>query len=237
MKFFLFILLIFIVKIESYYLSCKSRYCLNNSTCIDNGYNKTKCECNLAYNGTRCQYCLCFSNNKTCSISGDIICNTLDSSYDFWKYNLFLFLFLLVFFSLCFCCFCCSICCICGKYFVEFCAICCFCGKYFVEFLEFLFEYLNVTFEIIRDIFKSIWCSNQRVSPTPTNQIQNNSINIFILNNNNNNESPKCIICFESLKNERAKTISCGHTFHENCIDNWFNVNPTNPSCPLRCKL
>jgi len=173
MKFFLFILLFFIVKIESYYLSCKSRYCLNNSTCIDNGYNKTKCECNLAYNGTRCQYCLCFSNNKTCSISGDIICNTLDSSYDFWKYNLFLFL----------------------------------------------------------------WCSNQRVSPTPTNQIQNNSINIFILNNNNNNESPKCIICFESLKNERAKTISCGHTFHENCIDNWFNVNPTNPSCPLRCKL
>ncbi len=66
MKSFLFILLIFIVKIESDHLGCESNYCLNNSTCIDNGYNKTKCECNLAYNGTRCQYCLCFSNiNKS----------------------------------------------------------------------------------------------------------------------------------------------------------------------------
>jgi hypothetical protein len=216
MKFFLFILLIFIVKIESYYLSCKSRYCLNNSTCIDNGYNKTKCECNLAYNGTRCQYCLCFSNNKTCSISGDIICNTLDSSLSFWDYNLG-WIIVVAFLS---------------------CAICCC----FVEFLKILFKclfgYLNVTFEIIRDIFKSICCSNQPESPTPTNQIQNNSINIIILNNNNNNnndESPKCIICFEGLKNERAKTISCGHTFHENCINNWFNMNPTNPSCPYRC--
>ncbi len=171
MKFFLFILLIFIVKIESYYLSCKSRYCLNNSTCIDNGYNKTKCECNLAYNGTRCQYCLCFSNNKTCSISGDIICNTLDSSLSFWDYNLGWILAVLLFCSGCLCILCC--------------AICMFCGKYFVKFLKFLFECLNVTFdiicyifEIICDIFKSICCSNQPESPTPTNQIQNNSINI-----------------------------------------------------------
>ena len=86
----------------------------------DNGYVQSICECNLSYNGTACEYCLCFSNNKTCSISGDIICNTHDSSLGFWYYNLAWFLKLLVFCSGCLCILCCAFFCFCWKYFVEF---------------------------------------------------------------------------------------------------------------------
>ena len=53
---------------------------------------------------------------------------------------------------------------------------------------------------------------------------------------NNDDDLPICAICLTSLKNETVKTISCGHTFHQHCIDDWFKENPNNPSCPFRCK-
>jgi hypothetical protein len=58
-------------------------------------------------------------------------------------------------------------------------------------------------------------------------------------------ESPLCAICLSGLRNKTVKTISCGHTFHEICIDEWFKVKQNMeqkyenmiPSCPFKCNL
>ena len=41
-----------------------------------------------------------------------------------------------------------------------------------------------------------------------------------------------CIICFcEYKKNESIKILSCGHVYHENCINKWFLRSYTCPIC------
>ena len=42
-----------------------------------------------------------------------------------------------------------------------------------------------------------------------------------------------CPICLGSLKEKETHTINCNHTFHTDCIMNWFRVS--NGSCPC-CK-
>ena len=39
-----------------------------------------------------------------------------------------------------------------------------------------------------------------------------------------------CPICLGSLKEKETHTINCNHTFHTDCIMNWFRVS--NGSCP-----
>jgi len=42
-----------------------------------------------------------------------------------------------------------------------------------------------------------------------------------------------CIICWEvfSFKNMRLKTLTCGHTYHHDCLNTWFTYNQTCPYC------
>ncbi len=78
------------------------------------------------------------------------------------------------------------------------------------------------------------------------NEIPNNPIcpfrcnrepNIERLNSTNiSDDSPSCVICYRSLNSTQSvKSIYCGHTFHDECIENWFNERPSNPICPFRC--
>ena len=44
----------------------------------------------------------------------------------------------------------------------------------------------------------------------------------------------KCTICHEPIKESDATAeLSCRHQFHQECIDEWFDHNPDNPTCPL----
>jgi hypothetical protein len=40
----------------------------------------------------------------------------------------------------------------------------------------------------------------------------------------------ECAICLDSM-NAQTLTISCGHTYHSNCLLNWFEYNMTCPVC------
>lgn len=43
-----------------------------------------------------------------------------------------------------------------------------------------------------------------------------------------------CPICFELIDdnvNLRVRTLSCGHIFHNQCLEEWLNNNNTCPSC------
>ena len=40
----------------------------------------------------------------------------------------------------------------------------------------------------------------------------------------------ECAICLDSM-NSQTLTISCGHTYHSNCLLNWFEYNMTCPVC------
>ena len=40
----------------------------------------------------------------------------------------------------------------------------------------------------------------------------------------------ECAICLEPI-NSQTLTISCGHTYHSNCLLNWFEYNMTCPVC------
>ena len=41
----------------------------------------------------------------------------------------------------------------------------------------------------------------------------------------------KCSICLDKIKSKDVKTTSCKHSFHEECIDKWFQLNYTCPYC------
>jgi hypothetical protein len=54
--------------------------------------------------------------------------------------------------------------------------------------------------------------------------------NSTILNNKNINEF--CIICQDDIKIEEIiRKIKCSHSYHINCIDNWFIENKKCPMC------
>ena len=42
---------------------------------------------------------------------------------------------------------------------------------------------------------------------------------------------PKCSICLESCSPQTAKTLSCGHSFHPECIHSWLKGSQTCPNC------
>ena len=42
-----------------------------------------------------------------------------------------------------------------------------------------------------------------------------------------------CTICLNPLSNASLLTISCGHTFHSDCILNWFRSPSSTGGCPL----
>ena len=42
-----------------------------------------------------------------------------------------------------------------------------------------------------------------------------------------------CVICINEIEFNDKQTLSCEHTFHKNCIKDWFKVKKNN--CPV-CK-
>ena len=87
--YFLLILSLFIVKIESE--NCLSSVflkeeCLNKTICVNTG-NESWCACTLPYNETNFELSYCFRNNQNCSIFRHNFCmdNKLDSDY-VWLY-------------------------------------------------------------------------------------------------------------------------------------------------------
>ena len=41
--------------------------------------------------------------------------------------------------------------------------------------------------------------------------------------------TPVCSVCLD--ESGLSKTLSCGHSFHEDCIDKWLEDNNTCPNC------
>jgi hypothetical protein len=54
----------------------------------------------------------------------------------------------------------------------------------------------------------------------------------MLFNTNNNDD---CSICLSKLSklviSSKSHTLSCNHTYHKNCIDEWFKNNSTCPLC------
>lgn len=46
-----------------------------------------------------------------------------------------------------------------------------------------------------------------------------------------------CLICLESLKNEKNKTLECNHIFHTKCLEEWLIKNQTCPLCRSNVEL
>ncbi|CAF3340774.1 unnamed protein product [Rotaria socialis] len=44
----------------------------------------------------------------------------------------------------------------------------------------------------------------------------------------------QCLICLENLSSKKTETFTCKHTFHRNCLEEWFKIERT---CPLCRKL
>lgn len=40
-----------------------------------------------------------------------------------------------------------------------------------------------------------------------------------------------CPICFEEINHKNSKKLQCGHLFHVDCLDKWFEKNYTCPMC------
>ena len=49
-------------------------------------------------------------------------------------------------------------------------------------------------------------------------------------------DNSQCIICMESFnENELVKQLSCGHIFHEDCINQWLEQQKNCPFCKAEC--
>lgn len=58
---------------------------------------------------------------------------------------------------------------------------------------------------------------------------QNTSISLYLRGNNN---PERCSICYEYIRSfEIIRTLSCGHQFHQKCVDKWFERKDTCPLC------
>ena len=48
----------------------------------------------------------------------------------------------------------------------------------------------------------------------------------------NENETEFCVICQDNIDiDDIVRNIKCSHTFHIDCIDNWFTENKKCPTC------
>jgi hypothetical protein len=60
----------------------------------------------------------------------------------------------------------------------------------------------------------------------------------MLFNTNNNDE---CSICLSKLSklaiSSKSHTLSCNHTYHKHCIDEWFKNNSTCPLCRTNVKI
>jgi hypothetical protein len=53
----------------------------------------------------------------------------------------------------------------------------------------------------------------------------------------NENETEFCVICQDDIDiDDIVRNIKCSHTFHIDCIDNWFTENKKCPTCKYELK-
>jgi len=265
--YFLLILQLFIVKIEaedclsSVFLK---EECLNKTTCLNTGNESINpwCACTLTYNGTKLSNC--YKDNQTCSIFRDNYCMN-KSLYPPIDYVFLFGVTMVPILGFGCCLMLCGVIftsdlrpCIsclehCGKCLVRFFA-CKFChttsstlperqsrsqsninsNVYTIETQNQLNEQIIIEQDTIQ----------RRINETFFSKPSNGTISKPSIDSNNDDddddddkESPLCVICLSGLRNKTVKTISCGHTFHEICIDEWFKEKPNKPSCPFRCNL
>ena len=51
-------------------------------------------------------------------------------------------------------------------------------------------------------------------------------------------ENRQCCICWDKMCCEDAKPLSCGHEYHENCINEWLKTGETTcPYCRADCTI
>ena len=63
-----------------------------------------------------------------------------------------------------------------------------------------------------------------------------NKIYPVVFNNSNSLDfkNDTCVICLESFKNKNKITLICGHSYHYNCILEWFEEDMKCPTCKKR---
>ena len=66
----------------------------------------------------------------------------------------------------------------------------------------------------------------------PSLELLRNKTSVII---NNEGDDCKCPICLESINNNEICRVinTCGHKFHINCIDTWFEKNIKCPICRI----
>ena len=50
-------------------------------------------------------------------------------------------------------------------------------------------------------------------------------------------EQEECVICFGDFRERDTIILRCGHFYHRNCINQWFNYRDTCPICRKSCKF
>ena len=73
---------------------------------------------------------------------------------------------------------------------------------------------------------------NKAIKSKYTDLKKTSPISLTIKNKNSTLNS--CIICFETITNERKHYLHCGHVFHCECINKWFQIK-NDGKCPI-CK-
>ena len=52
------------------------------------------------------------------------------------------------------------------------------------------------------------------------------------------NDHTKCAICLEKYKvNDELRTLTCTHTFHRQCVDQWMQIKTNCPTCRKNQKI
>ncbi len=41
----------------------------------------------------------------------------------------------------------------------------------------------------------------------------------------------ECVICIEQIEDDKEESLTCGHTFHKECIDKWLDQKTECPIC------
>jgi hypothetical protein len=49
-----------------------------------------------------------------------------------------------------------------------------------------------------------------------------------------NKEDKQCKICLKRMTKQTEKELVCGHKFHKNCIQQWFNITSRCPLCKVK---
>jgi hypothetical protein len=81
--------------------------------------------------------------------------------------------------------------------------------------------------DLQRDLDAVIYAKGMRKKKKP--------VSLFFLINKPLIEN--CSICLESYTSEDTycKLHTCGHNFHEKCIDTWFEIKTCCPVCGVKC--